>query len=350
MVREVGGEFWKADVMNVRRQLVASPHELLLSGRTALDFIIKDIKSAHRLQKVYMPSYCCSTMIQPFIDNSVKVDFYRVGFENGKYSYDIDFHTKCDAVLIMQYFGYCNRTVEEAIESFNKLEKVIIEDATHSWFSKFPYSFESDYVFASFRKWTGVACGAVAIKQKDRFNVSVQDETNYEFINMRQQAATLKKGFIEKNEDNKETFLSLFDQAENLLETDYHNYSIPKKHKDIITRIDEEKIKTARQINAVYLVEGLKGCCEVEVITIDSRDTPLFVPIIVHNGMRDKLRQHLIDNHIYCPAHWPVTMYHNISCFDLYNNSLSLVCDQRYSILDMQRIISSIHDFYKKGL
>ena len=65
----------------------------------------------------------------------------------------------------------------------------------------------------------------------------------------------------------------------------------------------------------------------------------MFVPIIVPNGKRDALRRHLIRNEIYCPVHWPRPE----GCVsNLYDGELSLICDQRYGIEDMDRLISTL--------
>ena len=348
--REIGSEFWKTDILEGKMIRNESDYIYLLSGRTALDFIIRDIKVSKNIKFIYMPSYCCYTMILPFLQNGISVEFYNVGFENGKFTYDIDFETKCDTILIMQYFGYCNDQVVQSIERLRKNGKTIIEDATHSWFSKEPYSYLSDYVFASLRKWTGIPCGAVAIKNYENFIIPISDYSNNNYIDIRLKAALLKKKYIEKNEGNKGKFLQLFSQAENLLDLDYQDYSIPKYYEFIIAKIDAEKIKKYRQTNANFLIEELSSFREIKTIFINSKDTPLFVPIIVNKGRRDELRQHLINNEIYCPVHWAISNEHKIDDFYLYKNSLSLVCDQRYDLSNMKRIIKCIDDFYGKGV
>lgn len=347
---EIGGEFWEIDLCrNHNNRPIVNDHCLYkLAGRTALDYIIKDIKLYKVLRSIYMPSYCCPTMIRPFLDNGINVEFYNVGFNNGRYTYDMDFETQCDAVLIMQYFGYCNQTVGQTVNTFNKFGKIIIEDATHSWFSGDPYSYKSDYVYASFRKWTGVPCGAIVIKHNSNFVASVPNAINDKYINMRRRAALLKKRYIEENEGDKGTFLGLFNRAEKLLNVDYQDYGIPENYGNIIAKIDVEKIKRSRKLNAKFLVKELQNCKGIETADITDDDTPLFVPVIVHGGKRDELRRHLIYNGVYCPAHWPISGDHRINDFSLYENSLSLVCDQRYGLSDMERMMGCINDFYQR--
>jgi len=346
MHREIGSEFWEADLGKDCKPISENTYQYLLSGRTALDFIIKDIKVSKEFKTVYLPTYCCHTMIQPFLDNGVTVGFYDVNYSNGRYTYEIDFETQCDAILIMQYFGYCNETVGQIIKQLQDSGKIIIEDATHSWFSDSPYSNSSDYVLSSFRKWTGLPCGAIAIKRNYSFSTLIPIKTNHRYILMRQQAAKLKKQYVEEDAGQKEAFLKLFNLAEELLESDYQSYNIPKEYQDVILRLDGEQIRQKRQANAKHLIEGLMNYKGIECIARTDKDVPLFVPIIVRSGKRKELRKYLINKDVYCPIHWPLSVLHEIKDKYLYENSLSLVCDQRYTIADMDRIIALINEFY----
>lgn len=310
-------------------------------------YIIKDIKLTQEFKSVYMPAYCCHTMIRPFIDNGISVEFYNVVFENGRYSYEIDFETQSSAVLILQYFGYWNETVEKSIKILKNSGKTIIEDATHSWFSDSPYSKLSDYIFVSFRKWTGVPCGALAIKRNDSFHASAPSKVNSEYIAMRQQSARLKKKYIREGFGQKEVFLELFDRSEQLLDRDYQNYNLPEEYKDIIMRLNYKQISSKRRSNPQHLIAGLKNLKDIEIITCNAKGVPLFVPIIVHGNKRNELRQYLINNDVYCPVHWPLSTLHEIKNKYLYENTLSLVCDQRYNIADMERIAGLINKFYR---
>lgn len=345
MLKEIGSEFWEVNLSNDRKHEISSPHQLLMTGRTALDFIIRDAKEEIGLKTVYMPAYCCHTMIQPFLENGITVLFYSVNFENGKFTYDINFDTRCDAVLILQYFGYCNDAVGQIIDRFSKRGITIIEDASHSWFSGNPYSFRSDYVFASFRKWTGLPCGAIAIKKAAPFAVAPPTKTNSDYLSLRLEAENRKKQYIEEDIGQKDIFLQLFNQAEILLENDYRNYGLPQEYEDAIARLDYEYIRSKRKENAVYLTEGIKHCKGIECVSIANEDVPLFVPIMVTGGRRSELRKKLIENAVYCPVHWPLSELHDKNNTCLFENCLSLVCDQRYTTADMGRIIAIVNEF-----
>ena len=67
MINEIGSEFWKEN-----KKYLNENERLFLSGRTALDAIIKDSKKEHIIKSALLPSYCCHTMIEPFLRNDIK--------------------------------------------------------------------------------------------------------------------------------------------------------------------------------------------------------------------------------------------------------------------------------------
>ena len=335
---EIGSEFWDLKTKDLK---------YLLVGRTALDHIIKDIKATSKAKKAYLPTYCCHTMIQPFIDNNIDVLFYEVNIKNGAFNYDLDYNVNFDIVLIMQYFGIANAQVDKIAKNLKDHNKIVIEDTSHSVFLDKPYTCYSDYTFTSFRKWTGLACGAVACKNNDAFAIEKPLKTNKQYIDLRTRAASLKKQYIDSKAGKKDDFLNLFSEAENLIETDYRDYSLPEYYINQINNLDTEYIKTKRRLNAKTLYNALKDLLQIETLNFKDSDVPLFVPILVKDRLRDQLRAHLTKNNIYCPIHWPLSPLHKVTDTYIYDNILSLVCDQRYSPRDMIRIADVIKNFYK---
>lgn len=352
MFNELGGAFWNVEVTNVRNNLFNTGCDMhyLLSGRTALDFIISDIKSRIAFKTVYMPSYCCHTMIGPFLDNNIEIKFYDVvPAEKGGYGYDTDFNIECDAVLIMEYFGFQCEAVHSIARTFKKMGKIVIQDSTHSIFSNRPYGQYSDYVYASLRKWTGLSAGAVALKSNGQFYVPKPAFTKEAYISLRNQSFALKKQYIEEGIGNKSEYMDLQKQAEELLDNDYKGYTINSSLLKLIDYLDVDMIKSRRQSNARLLIDGIRSMKLIEcfVGNVTDQECPLYVPICVSNCRRDDLKMYLIDRLIYCPTHWIYTNKHasGEKAEYLYKNSLSLICDQRYGSCEMSRIIKAIDGF-----
>lgn len=340
---EIGSEFWDIPCGN---------RQYLLSGRTALDFIIRDIVKQNGANSVLLPSYCCHTMIEPFVRHNFRIRFYDVFFdEKTGLCADLPSLLENEVFYYMTYFGFSEITGID-IKEISKTRSVIIEDTTHSKMTDAREDF-ADYSYTSFRKWSGFFGIAEAVKKSGFFEIrpGVAGEN---YCNMRKKAMEQKSGFIIDGMGQKEEFLSDYNRAEELLETDYENYTPTAEGFAQLLTADFDFIKKQRKENADILLDGLCGINGLNLIYQERRaeETPLFVPVAV-KGVRDELRKHLIENRIYCPVHWPLSDYHDqISsrARDIYGQELSLICDQRYGREEMEREVRLIRAFFNEGI
>ena len=149
---EIGSEFWKVDNSTKKNYLFPSDTKWFLSGQNALNFIIDDIKSKHDVSFVALPSWCCDSMLIPFIINDFDISFYDIELKNGNLVQKID--KECDVILAMDYFCY------ESSYNLSNYNGIVIRDLIHSIFIK-EYK-DATYYFGSLRKWTGVYTGGYA--------------------------------------------------------------------------------------------------------------------------------------------------------------------------------------------
>lgn len=347
MNREIGSEFYQYTDVNHSNKIWANvdgDKRTFVSGRTALSAILDDILTEHNCNTAYLPSYCCYTMIEPFIRHRIAVEFYSVVFEGNSLRQNIDPAKKCDIVLLMDYFGFTSEDV--LIPKCS----IVIRDMTHAYFNIKPKYMSADYLFASFRKWDTIAGAAVACKTVGQWVSAPPQLPHKTFINLRNEGYRLKASYMSGKLGNKDKYLDLFKRAEELLDRDYIGYCA-----------DEVSLKRAanlayciqsRKDNAKVLYDGLKEIRIAEPLlpVIHDDDVPLFVPIIVKNGNRDKLKEYFINNDIYCPIHWPTSELHILSSqeLELYKSELSLICDQRYGRADMMRQLDVIRGFEEK--
>ncbi len=347
---EIGSEFWTEGEQKGEglKSLVPENTNVIytLCGRTALDVVIKDILSERKARSVYMPSYCCHTMIEPFLRNGVEVVFYDVVATDAGIKSNLE-QNDCDIVFLIDYFGFIDSEIGKfAIEERAK-GKTIIYDATQSLLcSDIDYS-TYDYIYGSFRKWVGINAGFAAkhgIWEKEPVL-----KQNYEYTRMRNESFDLKAEFIrnpEKIEKNK--FLSTFQLAEEMIESDYQNYAPDTRSSKLISWLDIENMRKVRRINAEILMSGLKDCINVFLPydSIKQEECPLFVPVMIKNE-RNALRKYLIDHFVYLPIHWPISSLHHLKIKTkmIYEEEMSCVCDQRYSKDDMEYIAEIIKKF-----
>lgn len=337
-MREVGSEFWR-EPKAVNQSWETSANRLYpLSGRTALDCICKD----SCIKSVMLPSYCCNSMIEPFLRNGVKVRFYSVGLDDVRY----DFTKDCEAVLLIDFFGYVMPEMIEIAKHEHNREKVVIYDGTHLLTGNPFISMFADYTLCSFRKWE--YCNfAVLEKRKGSFGVTLNNKRNKEYNKLRDAAAKQKMDYFSKVTTEKSVYLDMFSQAEEMLERDYEGYVGQPVH------IDADSIVRQRRINAKMLLNGLSVIPQVQLFRpyICAEDIPMFVPILLDDvETRTQLRKYLTENDIYCPIHWPLSDFHVIDEADkeIYGRELSLICDQRYDAVDMQREINVIKRFFEE--
>lgn len=333
-MREIGSEFWQQYAAVCGES--ADNEACLLSGRTALRFIIDDICKNRTVRKVLLPSYCCDSMIFPFVQAGINVDFYPVYRDR----LDIPYHNDADIIFLIDFFGYVNEQNQEIACVEKQNGKIILYDSTHKIDGNKVVENFVDYSFCSYRKW--FYCNyAKAVKYRGTF---AKDNTlicHERYMKIREDAAREKERYIAGLSSDKQRFLDGFGAAEHILDVDYVGYT------GTPVDVNIDGILSRRRENAAYLIQELQTSSHIRLwrSRIGKDDSPLFVPILVDPQIRGELRQYLISRRIYCPIHWLRSSYHGVSN-ELYETELSLVCDQRYCIDDMKYMISAIKDYF----
>ena len=330
---EIGSEFWNVPITDKNTQVFPESTQWYLSGRSALKAILKELRQC---QTAALPSWCCDSMVKPFVDAGLEVRFYPVYWNN---SLTQEVSLDSDVLLVMDYFGYTGRQPD-----LGKYRGTVIRDTTHSIISA-SYT-DADYYFGSLRKWCGFWTGGY-VWSKDEHELASDASDDFGYTVLRERAMQLKDSYIHDLRDNEKAYLELFDRAEETLE---RVGVLPAAERDVLLaqRLDVEFICKRRRTNAKVLMEALKDWLIFP--ELKSTDCPMFVPVLVPDGKRDRLRRYLIKNDIYCPIHWPVSTYHKLTEKEqfIYDNELSLVCDQRYTETDMNRIVETINRFMEE--
>ena len=361
-MREIGSEFWSgctptvSGTYTMRPSAIYGKHlykvEETLSGRTALEHIVEFLYAQGK-RTAYLPSYCCHTMIEPFLKHGMKVLFYDVQFTANGLHREIE-KIDYDVMLLMDYFGHTDDETIIIASSEREKGKTIIYDATHSMYSPVntsPY----DFVYGSYRKWVDINCGFVAWKKEFSNGEITQNGDNEHYATIRSRLFDLKADYINGGYTRKDEFLPLIENAETILENEYHHKMPDERSIEVLKKADASYIKARRMENARVLTESINEMNDPRVICINpllnTLDTPLFVPIIVTPEFRNLLRRYLIEKDIYCPVHWPLSDLHDpmSGSKQLFESELSLICDQRYDAEDMMRIADTIKEFMKKN-
>lgn len=331
-MREIGSEFWDAPISNKINNIFPKNTKWFLSGRIALRYIIRDIKLKKNIHTAALPSWCCDSMIIPFIQENIKVLFYKVYLSDNGLVQISD--VIADVILVIDYFGFSTK------QDFSNYNGIVIRDLTHS--VMFNIHNDASYYFGSLRKWCGIYTGGFSYGNFSN-NIRI-DCIDNDYLNLRKEAMLQKKAYID-GEMNEKNYLNLFLSAEKML--DNISSVIGSDNRDIFLaeHLDIDLIKAKRRNNFEVLHKELSSYLIIKEYNDD--DCPLFFPIIVNN--RDLLKKYLINNQIYCPVHWPITALHklDVQTSYIYTHELSIVCDQRYSEEDMEYMCSVIKEGMK---
>lgn len=343
--KEIGSEFSEnsyvpgineyVDLANISRRFV-------LSGRTALHLVALELKNKN-IGSIALPDYLCGTMVRPFFDEGFEISFYEL--DNKERIQSIQ---NSSAVLIMDYFGFLREETLAFANQCRNMGKIIIVDATQTAFSKSRLYEIADYIIVSYRKWFDCLCAAVY--SKTDFVEPEYHKQNRTYADIWRTAARKKQEYIYAGQGDKNEYLGLYSQANAML-NEYQYYRSDDSEERRLFNCDSSVLINKRQENAKCLIEGIKNLdnCNVELLfdTVKKGDCPLFVPIKIKK-QRNDIKNELIKRDIYCPSHWPIDKRYPYKENILYEQELSLICDQRYSVEDMQLEVSVLAEILKK--
>lgn len=339
---EIGSEFWDVPTREEPNHLFPINASWYVSGRSALSAVIEDARLSRRVRSAALPSWCCESMVEPFVAAGIDVEFYHVGLGREGVRQTLGDVPDCDLLLVMGYFGFDG--APEAPEGF---VGVVVEDLTHSLLSDHRAS-RADYRFGSLRKWCGVWTGGFAWRCDGEALQGPALPCDTAYVEARRRAMREKAAYIDSGEGGKR-YLAAFAEAEEWLDGRVAPMAADGRDARLARRLDVRAIRENRVANARELLDGLRGIDEVTPVfpEVSVRDCPLFVPVVLDG--RDSLRKYLIAHDVYCPVHWPVSGVHppGSGSSELYRDGLSLVCDQRYGTEDMRRTIGLIGKWEK---
>ncbi len=335
MISEIGSEFWIEN--EPKTFLTGREGVYCLSGRTAIDLILQEILREKEAKTVAMPAWCCDSMIAPFLAHGIDVRFYD--YDHTDYYLNTDITDNTDIFYLTNYFGYGNTLDVEKVRKIKNRRSIILYDRTHSFLmDDEEYHELSDYSFASIRKWMGVIGGAV-VKGIDKPELK-----NCPYISVKEKAMKDKYRYLTGDISiKKDEFLAAFGEFGHQLADDYCNYAMDDLSYTLYKQEDPQKMKQQRRENAAYIHEKLKGVQFMYEFT--DKSVPLFVPVLFESKeQRDTVRKQLIEQQIYCPIHWPQPKQipTEFKVNDIVSRELSLICDQRYGLIEIKREIETL--------
>lgn len=344
MNREIGSDFLIEEVgqkesLSIYKyiQQFGNQFEFTDSGRSAIKYVAK----LSNKKTVLLPNYLCDSMIQPFKEENYSIHFYNIDKNLSPDLKSLNLDESPGVFVHMGYFGfYSNNNLEYIVKEFKKNGTIVLEDVTHTIFSKDLKPYKSDYYIASLRKWIGIPDGGVVISNQ-QINYPTNG-VNHDLVSLKVEANKKKKDFISGRISKKE-HLYLYKKAEEKLDNFNTMYNIDPLSLDIIKSYDFEEMIKKRRTNYIKLYSELSNLSIINIqnYTLDSL-TPLFFPIRIVKS-RNKVIEKLTMEKIYTPIHWPKpSTEKSVDEQKIYDEEISLLCDQRYNSHDMDRIVKII--------
>ncbi|SUY45804.1 Predicted pyridoxal phosphate-dependent enzyme apparently involved in regulation of cell wall biogenesis [Clostridium putrefaciens] len=355
MLREIGSEFHiELEVSNELGRsfnIIQKKYEdyrYTRSGREAIGFILSEIVPCKKV--ALLPTYICKSMLQPFLNKGYSIEYFGIDENFNPILKDIE-KGLCkdpDVMLVIDWFGMSKNHDAVCLAKEYSKRMIILSDCTHSYFNE-SMTFEPDFIVASLRKWFAIPDGAIAISCKYNFKNGLQFNDSL-FYKNRKEAMKLKSDYIKNGEkDLKVRCRKLLSEAEVSIELDDKIFEISPFSLSIINQMDFDYMKRKRRENFNILYNLIDRSIAIPIVNkiMTEEECPFCFPIIVENN-RTQMQEWLAKNGIYCPVLWPlpdeVCLNYEVSSH-LSDNMLSIPCDQRYSVNDMEYIAKTIKAF-----
>lgn len=358
MQREIGSNFWISPEEINKESLVITPKQfgcdgsdfvLMSTGRSATLFVLDDIekRNANVRKIAVVPSFTCHTVIEPFLAKGYEVYSYHVDKGLMADAYDILKQIRrvnAGVLIFHKFFGWDTiRNMDAIIPQLKELGIVTIEDCTQNLYSTFNKE-NVDYYVGSIRKWCGVPDGGFAVCRHGEFENKPQC-SDKDLEQTKREAAILKYKYLFENKGNKQTFLSKYRKAEDILNNQDNYYSISELSTRLQSNLDVEYVINQRKENFKSLVDGLEGCNVRDIRLIfnelNKNEVPLYCPILCSD--RKTVQSYLARHDIFAPIIWrkadccPIV---DVEADYLYAHILCIPIDQRYDSDDMKKVIS----------
>lgn len=350
-MRPIGGEFeLRADMLTLAPgdgllPGFGAPHEYWVdSGRSALGLIADALAALARSPVVWLPAYCCESVVEPFTLRSLSVRFYGVGerLEN----LDAD-PAPGDALLFIHYFGRLNRGALSRVDELRRRGVYLIEDCVQAALTR-GAGLSCDYALTSLRKLLPQPDGALLASRRllSDTRIAAPDEA---FVSAR----ILGKLFRGAGRDAK-VFLPLFDVSERRLDSQRPRamswFSEAMLRAADLAEAARRRLRNEAALRRLLSERAAELPISLRCLQLAPEDgeVPLGLVVEVDAVHRNRLRQHLAAQSIFCPIHWGLD-HLPAAGFEaerrLSTRLLTLPVDQRYDEADMRRVAEAISTF-----
>lgn len=334
----VGGEFYydRRWMMDTRTAFPTDGERTcFLAGGQACLMVISDYLLGQGLHSVLLPAYLCPTIPKTLLRSGLRCSFYRV---HEDFSIDLDdLKGRLSAdphqvVYFINYFGFS--PLPPILDFFRSLRQngtIIVEDNAQAGFHNHP---TGDFVFNSLRKFAPYD-GAYLNAPVDMAPYLNQygSRPNRRLPLIREYRERLFH-YLFEDEDDADELDALFEQAEQVYETDPVVLGDPQEQ-TCIERLDWQAIRQVRRENYNYLLSRIGEIPHIAAVfpALQTDNMPLGLPVVFSGVSRDRVAAQLGESQIGLTVHWE-NMHPDAStpaqrlAMDMSNRILTLAIDQ----------------------
>ena len=274
-----------------------------------------------RPRSVWLPSYLCPSLLEPFRSSGVEIRCYGVDehlhIAGSSWLEEV---RRGDFVITIHYFGLPQSDFPAA--GVKRKGAYLIEDSSQALF--LPQQFEESLcVLYSPRKFLGVPDGGVMAPKGETGTESLRlDPPPKEWWNSALAMGLRRRDFDLAGGVN--DWYSLYQDVESSFPLGLYQSS--DFSRDLLASIDYETIGKRRRANYRALLATIGE--HALFPELPEQVVPLGFPVKVDPNLRDGVLRRLYSRNVYAPVHWKID--HSLA-----RSLLTLICDQRYSTDDM---------------
>lgn len=311
-MKEIGG------YLELDRQCGSIFHDNAIAlncGRAALEYIIR----AKKIKKLYIPYFCCDSVVQPCRRCGIEYEYYHINFEfkpvfekslgDGEWLYNVNYYGQLD-----------NGTLHEFKERFGN---IIIDNAQ----AFFQYPLDGVDTLYTCRKFFGVSDGAFLYT--DRILDGLEQDESFERIHY-------VLGRLERNAS--EFYHEAV--ANNKLFAGEPIKRMSRLTDNLLRTIDYDSVSRIRKNNFRYIDERLG---EKNKLKLSVPEGAFMYPLYIDDGA--EIRKKLQGKKIYIPTLWPSVFdvcNETDAEYDMAKNILPLPIDQRYDREEMDFMVMEL--------
>lgn len=344
---ESGSEFQWLQLRKRSGKSAYQPEMRLYScGRTALAGLIKYGMDFLGWRRLWIPCYYCPEVVASIRATGIKTNFYH---DSPADAVEVPTDVSADdAILIVNYFGRKSRSDYAGVYA---LGIAVIEDHSHDPWSRWAIQSTAGHLVASYRKTLPVPDGGVLWSNVGA-PLPPQPKANKKAgsgVPEKIEAMLMKAMYFDGIIAEKEGYLDLFNQAkQNLAEQttqkDGGGEAISEISQAILNSFPWHNWRERRRTNYRHLRQQIPEWSDVKILEAQSRESYPFMLTLLFSARnkRDIVRKHLIENSVYPAVIWPLDEINEPWADEwartLSGRILSIHCDGRYSLADMDKI------------